>query len=217
MTIATHTICVCGHPLADHRLREAESERGLPQQPCARYDCGCTDWNFDPSIPAAQAVETVAIDLGPGQTALPPQLASLINGKAKSKIAAEAKNKVIVSQQGMYGGPKAIASLQEKTISPRDLKGPAMPIEELLARHGIVAPDSQPADSSAVDHPPHYGGKDNPFEAIKVIEAWKLDFHVGNAVKYLSRAGKKDPTKEIEDLEKAIWYIRRRIGLLGAK
>ena len=46
-------------------------------------------------------------------------------------------------------------------------------------------------DMSAVDHPSHYGGADNPYEAIKVIEAWQLGFCLGNTVKYISRAGKK--------------------------
>lgn len=63
--------------------------------------------------------------------------------------------------------------------------------------------------SEAVDHPQHYGGKDNPYEAIKVIEAWDLGFHLGNAVKYISRAGKKDPAKVGEDIDKAIWYLQR--------
>ena len=47
----------------------------------------------------------------------------------------------------------------------------------------------------AVDHPAHYGGENNPYEAIKVIEAWGLDedFYLGNAVKYIARAGKKAP------------------------
>lgn len=66
---------------------------------------------------------------------------------------------------------------------------------------------------SDVDHPSYYGG-DTTYEAIKVIEAWKLDFCLGNAVKYISRAGKKDPTKEIEDLRKAAWYLERRIQQL---
>lgn len=64
---------------------------------------------------------------------------------------------------------------------------------------------------SMVDHPQHYGGADNPYEAIKVIEAWRLGFNLGNAVKYVSRAGKKDPDKTIEDLEKAAWYLNREI------
>jgi hypothetical protein len=65
-----------------------------------------------------------------------------------------------------------------------------------------------------VNHPPHYGGEENPYETIKVIEAWGLGFCPGNAVKYISRAGKKNPQKEIEDLEKAIWYLNREIEKL---
>jgi hypothetical protein len=45
--------------------------------------------------------------------------------------------------------------------------------------------------NGAVSHPAHYGG-DAPYEAIKVIEAWELGFHLGNTVKYICRAGKKD-------------------------
>ena len=67
--------------------------------------------------------------------------------------------------------------------------------------------------SAAVDHPPHYGGADNPFEAIKVIEAWGLGFNLGNTAKYLSRAGKKTPSA-IEDLKKARWYLDREISNL---
>nr|DAU32042.1 MAG TPA: nucelotide kinase [Caudoviricetes sp.] len=51
----------------------------------------------------------------------------------------------------------------------------------------------------------------NGIETIEAIEAWGLGFCLGNAVKYISRAGKKDPTKTVEDLNKAIWYIQRRI------
>ena len=62
-----------------------------------------------------------------------------------------------------------------------------------------------------VNHPNHYGGENNTYEAIKVLEAWDLDFCLGNAVKYISRAGKKDASKELEDLNKAVWYLNRRI------
>jgi len=65
-----------------------------------------------------------------------------------------------------------------------------------------------------VNHPKHYGGADNLYEVIKVIEAWNLGFHLGTAVKYIPRAGAKDPSKEIEDLEKAVWYINRKIDNL---
>ncbi len=63
---------------------------------------------------------------------------------------------------------------------------------------------------SEIDHPAHYGG-DNPYEAIKVIEALGLGFHLGNAVKYIVRAGRKT-TDPIADLEKARWYLDREIA-----
>jgi len=63
-----------------------------------------------------------------------------------------------------------------------------------------------------VNHPPHYGGADNTYEAIKVIEAWGLGFNLGNAVKYVSRAGKKTPATLCEDLKKARWYLDREIA-----
>lgn len=66
-----------------------------------------------------------------------------------------------------------------------------------------------------VNHPEHYGGSDNKYEAIKVIEAWNADFHIGNCIKYVSRAGKKG--NEIEDLKKAKWYLERKIKLLENK
>lgn len=65
-----------------------------------------------------------------------------------------------------------------------------------------------------VSHPLHYNA--GKIEVIEAIEDWKLNFHKGNAVKYIARAGKKDPTKEIEDLEKSIWYLKREIELLKA-
>jgi hypothetical protein len=65
-----------------------------------------------------------------------------------------------------------------------------------------------------VNHPQHYGGEKNPYEAIKVIDAWNLGFALGNTVKYISRAGKKDKTKELEDLLKAKWYLEHHINKL---
>ena len=74
--------------------------------------------------------------------------------------------------------------------------------------------DNMDTNTDKVNHPAYYGGKNNPYEAIKVIDAWHLDFCLGNAVKYISRAGKKDPQTEIQDLEKAMWYIQHRIDQL---
>lgn len=60
-----------------------------------------------------------------------------------------------------------------------------------------------------VNHPPHY--TDGKIEVIDFIEDKQLGYHLGNAVKYIARAGKKDPEKTGEDLQKAIWYINRYI------
>jgi len=63
-----------------------------------------------------------------------------------------------------------------------------------------------------VNNPAHYTyGK---IEVIDFIEDKKLNFHRGNCVKYITRAGKKDPNKEIEDLKKAEWYLKREIERL---
>jgi len=63
----------------------------------------------------------------------------------------------------------------------------------------------------AVNHPAHYGGEDNPYEVIKVLEAWGLekDAYLFNVVKYIARHDKK--CAPLEDLEKAAWYLNRKI------
>lgn len=68
--------------------------------------------------------------------------------------------------------------------------------------------------SDAVNHPAHYGGENNPYEAIKVIQAWGLGFSLGNTVKYIARAGKKGD--RLEDLKKARWYLDNEITELEA-
>ena len=64
--------------------------------------------------------------------------------------------------------------------------------------------------------PVYYGGQSNPYEVFKVLEAWGLDrdFYLGNVIKYVVRAGKKNPGKYKEDLEKAIVYLQKRIESL---
>lgn len=63
--------------------------------------------------------------------------------------------------------------------------------------------------ADSIDHPPHYnrGG----IEAIDVIEAWELGFCLGNAVKYICRAGHKNPDT-LTDLKKALWYLQREVA-----
>lgn len=66
-----------------------------------------------------------------------------------------------------------------------------------------------------INHPPHYTFAGSTYEVIKVIEAWDLGFHLGNAVKYIARTGKKDDA--LSDLKKARWYLDRKIQNLERK
>lgn len=85
----------------------------------------------------------------------------------------------------------------------------------------FMSQDSTPEDDRVVstkvvpdpvNHPAHYtSGK---IEVADFIEDQRLGWALGNAVKYIARAGKKDQSKEIEDLEKAGWYVARRIKQL---
>ena len=63
--------------------------------------------------------------------------------------------------------------------------------------------------NNQVENPSHYNS--GKIEVIDFIEDQNLNFNLGNAVKYISRAGKKDPKKFREDLEKAIWYLNREL------
>ena len=62
-----------------------------------------------------------------------------------------------------------------------------------------------------VNRPKHYALDPEP---IVIIENWNLGYCLGQVIKYVSRAGRKDKGKEVEDLLKAAWYLRRRIGQL---
>jgi transcriptional regulator with XRE-family HTH domain len=68
-------------------------------------------------------------------------------------------------------------------------------------------------EKEMVDHPSHYNMGE--YEAIDVIEDWNLNFNLGNAVKYISRAGHKDNI--VQDLKKAMWYLDREIQRLENK
>lgn len=85
-------------------------------------------------------------------------------------------------------------------------------------RDAQALPEDHRISTNRVDHPSHYNS--GKIEVIEAIEDWKLDFNRGNAVKYIARAGKKQAAnmslKEIEDLEKAIWYLRREVEIIKA-
>ena len=86
------------------------------------------------------------------------------------------------------------------------------PSDELTrcVREGLLKELMSP--NNDVNHPSHYN--DGEIEVIDYIEDKGLNFHLGNVVKYISRAGKKCPDKEIEDLKKAKWYLDRYIEML---
>ena len=70
----------------------------------------------------------------------------------------------------------------------------------------------QEIKNDPINHPSHYtSGK---IEVIDFLEDQNFPFHLANAVKYISRAGKKDPSKTVEDLRKAIWYLNRYINVI---
>ena len=60
-----------------------------------------------------------------------------------------------------------------------------------------------------VNRPSHYA-EGRQYEPISVIEDWQLGYHLGNALKYISRAGRK--SDRLEDLKKARWYLDREIS-----
>lgn len=73
--------------------------------------------------------------------------------------------------------------------------------------------EGEPA-TETVEHPDYYGGPDDPYEVIKVAEAWGLDedAYLFNVLKYIARAGKKNPATRDEDLRKGRFYLDRRIN-----
>lgn len=66
--------------------------------------------------------------------------------------------------------------------------------------------------SDPVNHPPHYTSHPSGVECIQITE--HFNFNLGNAIKYVWRAGQKAGTLSTEDLEKARWYITREIERL---
>lgn len=100
------------------------------------------------------------------------------------------------------GDPYAIC---DKSEYEYELKNDAVVIKERVGRF-----KSTTENSDNVSHPPHYAnGWSNGAEVIDLTE--HLSFCAGNVVKYVCRAGRKDPGKHVEDLEKARWYIDREI------
>ena len=99
------------------------------------------------------------------------------------------------------------ATQEPKWIDPQDYSKKVL--DNMPKWHNCTPPTEQP---SAL-RPKHYGGADSTYEVFKVLEAWELDkdFYLGNVIKYVARAGKKNSAKYKEDLQKALVYLQRRI------
>lgn len=106
----------------------------------------------------------------------------------------------------------------EKNTFVTDVHGTCVYYDGNWANHADPMSGVAPSVSEVndeVNKPAHY--TDGKIEVIDFIEDKKLGFHLGNTVKYVARAGKKDPTKTIQDLEKAKWYLEREINRLKSE
>tara|TARA_Y100000310_G_scaffold335561_1_gene417886 strand:- start:126 stop:497 length:372 start_codon:yes stop_codon:yes gene_type:complete len=102
-----------------------------------------------------------------------------------------------------------------------DVEDPSNPIAGLLSAmdplgqlQSVLQDTRQALEAPSevyVDHPSHYR-QDSGLEAIDAIEAWDLNFNLGNVIKYVCRAGLKTRQDGSIDLKKALWYLKREIS-----
>lgn len=105
-------------------------------------------------------------------------------------------------------------SEHERTVSRFDGTHKEVGAQENPAPSARIIEYLRPSElPEQVDHPKHYGGADNPYEVVKVAEAWGLDkdSYLFMVLKYIGRAGKKQGEPPKQDLKKAAWYLNRRI------
>lgn len=100
-----------------------------------------------------------------------------------------------------FDGVLCLAHEAKEVVDKWKEKHPAATVESMKDK-----------ENDPVNHPPHYTY--SSIEPIDAIEAWQLPYHLGNVVKYVSRAGHKDKSKILEDLRKANWYLSRYISKL---
>ena len=121
------------------------------------------------------------------------------NGVSISIIESEGPNNPLMAQELLLAGLRDVAlGLPEKLLNDT--------LEEYIEESNV-----QLLPNLEVDHPKHYRS-DTGLEAIDVIEAWDLNFNLGNVVKYVCRAGLKDKSDREEDLQKAMWYLTRELS-----
>lgn len=114
------------------------------------------------------------------------------------------KIKPLQSDRGIYCGDELV------NFDDFGFDATAAPAPAALIISGSAPSTCAPQPNDPINRPAHYTAG-RKFEPIDVIRDWDLNFSLGNAVKYVSRAGRKDPAKTVEDLKKAIWYIQNEI------
>lgn len=113
------------------------------------------------------------------------------------------------------GFQAAMAILRNNPVSARTHEKATKMSKAHQIRYGIGTNAQKREDTmDLVNHPPHYTSHPSGIEAIQVTR--HMNFNLGNAMKYLWRAGLKDQSKTIEDLQKAVFYINDEIKRLEA-
>lgn len=122
------------------------------------------------------------------------------------------KVEILEQDNERKGKTGTVDHIQSGVIYPVNVKFDDGTEEPFTAANLKLVEDTKAEEKpEMVNHPAHYGGADNPYEVIKVAEAWGLDkdAYLFNVLKYVARAGKKG--SKLEDLKKGSFYINRRI------
>lgn len=157
----------------------------------------------------SDVVEVVYLTTQP-KKALPTHTVIDATG-VESTVLCEQIDTVSIQLVGDYCGAcseEEMAAIEHGLLASLDLGPEVLKTATRLSRSVM----QNTTNHDPVSHPSHY--TDGKIEVIDFIEDKKLSFHLGNAVKYIARAGKKDPTKKVEDLRKAAWYIQRELDRL---
>jgi len=120
--------------------------------------------------------------------------------KAKKKAQFKSPRSRLV--QDIFQIKRDVEAVEKKTLDLKPTKLFVQPQYKDAAMKLLAATD-------LVNHPPHY--KAGGIETIDFIEAKDLNYRLGNVIKYVSRAGKKDGADPVQDLEKALFYLKREI------
>jgi hypothetical protein len=133
----------------------------------------------------------------------------LIKTEAVMKTLGTAKSYTYVL---MSKARSAYAQEHGHTINSKmsDMRRLARRIEVARSIEALPVAIDIPSPADTVNHPAHY--KVGGIETIDFIEAKKLNYNIGNVVKYLTRADHKG--NKLEDLRKAQWYLTREIASL---